>query len=104
MAARDDTTTTGNRLFAGHWAGRDLLDVPGLFSSIRRGRLGNAPAGARAASAATHDTPQRAPELVVDNTPTFHCPEYPGCGCPGGTMHPDCPGLKTWTATAKTTQ
>ncbi len=25
---------------------------------------------------------------------TFHCPEWPTCGCPRGTMHHDCPGLR----------
>jgi len=24
----------------------------------------------------------------------FHCSLWPGCGCPGGTVHPDCPGLR----------
>ena len=84
---------TGDRLFAGKLAGRGLPDVPGLFSSIRRGRLGHAPAGARAA-ATTHDETLRAPTLAVDNTATFHCPLWPGCGCPGGMMRPECPGLK----------
>lgn len=28
------------------------------------------------------------------NDGTFHCPEWPTCGCPGGTMRPECPGLK----------
>lgn len=97
MPARHDITTTGDRLFAGKLAGRGLLDVPGLFSRFRRGRLGHAPAGARAA-ATTHDNKQRAPKLVpdpmADNTPTFHCPLWPQCGCPGGTMRPECPGLK----------
>ena len=94
MAARHDITTTGNRLFAGYWAGRGLLDVPGLLSLFRRGRQGTAPAEARAASAITHDNQQRAPKLVVDNTPTFHCLLWPQCGCPGGTVRPECPGLK----------
>jgi alkaline phosphatase len=28
-----------------------------------------------------------------DTTPTFHCPRWPGCGCPDGTVAMDCPGL-----------
>lgn len=98
MGAHFRFLPTGDHLFAGKLAGRVLLDVPGLLSRFRRGRLGNAPAGARAASAITHDHQQRAPkptpELAVDNTPTFHCPLWPQCGCPGGTMRPECPGLK----------
>lgn len=84
---------TGDRLPAGTLAGRGLLDAPGLFSSIRRGRSGHAPAGARAA-ATTHDENLRAPILPIDKTETFHCPLWPECGCPGGTMRPECPGLK----------
>lgn len=111
MPARNPhTQTTGNRLFAGHLAGRDLLDAPGPFANLLsrlshlfgRGPLGDAPTGARA-TAATRDETSRAPTPTPDTqapkaAPTFHCPEYPGCGCPGGTMHPDCPGLKDWTA------
>lgn len=26
--------------------------------------------------------------------PTFHCPLWPHCDCPGGTVRPECPGLK----------
>lgn len=24
---------------------------------------------------------------------TFECPKWPGCGCPDGAVHPDCPAL-----------
>ncbi len=75
MFARHQFPTTGNRLFAGKLAGRGLLAIPGFFSRKRRGR-------------------SKTPKLIADNTPTFHCPEWPGCGCPGGTMRPECPGLK----------
>jgi len=95
MAAHHDITTTGNRLFAGHWAGRALLDAPGPLSLFRRGRQGNAPSGARAASAITHDNWRRAPDLATDETPTFHCPLWPQCGCPGGTVRPECPSRKS---------
>ncbi len=30
----------------------------------------------------------RAPEKA------FHCPLWPECNCPDGTVQPDCPGLK----------
>ena len=78
---------TDARFCIGNLAGRGLLVMPGLLLLFRRGRLGHASAGARA-DATTHDetvcTPKR-----------FHCPEWPTCGCPGGTMRADCPGLKT---------
>lgn len=76
----------------GALAGGDLLDAPGLFQRltnwITRPKTHR---GARG-PATTHDTP-RAPELVIDNTKTFHCPEWPKCACPRGTMRADCPGL-----------
>lgn len=31
----------------------------------------------------------------MPETPTFDCPLWPGCDCPGGTMRPECPGLLT---------
>jgi hypothetical protein len=31
--------------------------------------------------------------LVVDNTATLDCPEWPQCGCPGGTTRPECPAV-----------
>ena len=93
MGAHFRFLPTGNGLFAGKLAGRGLLDVPGLLSSIPRGRLGHAPTGARVASVITHHNLQRAPKLV-DTVPSFHCPEWPQCGCPGGTMRPECPGRK----------
>lgn len=79
---------TGNSLFAGTSAGRALLATPGLFSF--RGRCGGALNGARAASA-THANKQRAPKAGS----VLHCPLWPDCGCPGGTMRPECPGLKS---------
>ncbi|MBR9651887.1 hypothetical protein [Thalassovita aquimarina] len=74
----------GIRLIAGHLAGGAMLAASGLFSKFRRAR----------AAATTHDEPQRAPRLVVDNSASFDCPEWPACGCPGGTVRPGCPGLK----------
>lgn len=93
MPQRADTLTTGDRLFAGHCAGGDLLDATGSFSSIARGPFAVALTGARAAAAATHDEQQRAPKS--EDVPTFHCPLWPECGCPGGAMRPECPGLKS---------
>lgn len=95
MCAPFRNLLTGNRLFAGKLAGRGLLDAPGLFSLFRRGRQGTAPNGSRAASAITHDNKQRAPKLMAEDAPTFHCPLWPQCDCPGGTMRPECPGLKS---------
>lgn len=40
--------------------------------------------------AATHKT-QSAPQ--IETTATFDCEQWPACGCPGGTMRPECPGL-----------
>lgn len=94
MPQRADTPTTGDLKPAGKLTGGGLLAVPGSFLSIARGPFAVALAGARAA-ATTHDETTRAPKLVVDNTPTFHCPLWPQCGCPGGTMRPECPGLKS---------
>lgn len=28
-----------------------------------------------------------------DDLPEFHCPNWPACGCPDGTVRTDCPGL-----------
>lgn len=85
---------TGDRLFVGQLAGRELLDTPGHFSSIRHGQLGHAPAGARAA-ATTHGKTLRAPKASAQDIATFHCPMWPECACPGGTMRPECPGLQS---------
>ncbi|MEP2782810.1 MAG: hypothetical protein ABJP33_10355, partial [Pseudoruegeria sp.] len=30
----------------------------------------------------------------------FYCTEYPHCGCPGGTTHPDCPAIPALLNTA----
>ena len=80
----------------GQPAGGVASHVPGFFRTLCRGLLGPARTGART-DAITHEnkTPC-APRLVVNNTAIFHCPEWPSCGCPGGTMRPECPGLKEW--------
>jgi hypothetical protein len=31
--------------------------------------------------------------ILTEGKPTFHCPDYPVCGCPDGAVHPNCPGL-----------
>jgi len=31
---------------------------------------------------------------IEGEMPTFKCPLWPGCDCPGGTVRPECPGLK----------
>lgn len=49
------------------------------------------PTGARAGTDTHANTNTRAPILSV--TSGFDCPLWPGCGCPGGTTIPDCPGL-----------
>ncbi len=36
-----------------------------------------------------------APAANTDDTFVFHCPLWPECGCPGGVMRPECPGLKS---------
>ena len=86
MGALSRFLPTDARLCIGNLAGHGLLVMSGLLSLFRCGRLGHASAGARA-DATTHDetvcTPKR-----------FHCPEWPTCGCPGGTMRADCPGLQ----------
>ena len=76
---------THNRcpLSAGKLAGGDLLAASGLFHSIARGPFAVALDGAYA--------------IIGDNAdhiPTFHCPLWPGCDCPGGVMRPECPGRK----------
>ncbi|CUH68651.1 hypothetical protein TG4357_03718 [Thalassovita gelatinovora] len=87
---RQPVSPIGIRLIAGHLAGGVLFAASGLFSHFRRAR----------ADTTTHDDTPRAPALVEDTAASFHCPEWPGCGCPGGTMHPDCPGLKILTGEA----
>lgn len=87
-----DTRTTGDHLTAGKLAGGELLVIPGTFYSIARRMIAAAQAGARA-HATTHTDTVRAP--IIDDIPTSHCPLWPGCGCPGGTMRPECPGLKS---------
>ena len=37
--------------------------------------------------------PAPPPTDAGGDTDTFHCPEWPRCGCPDGTMRVDCPGL-----------
>ncbi len=88
------TPTTVDLKPVGKLTGGGPLAVPGSFLSIARGPFAVALIGARAA-ATTHDETTRAPTLVTDDTPTFHCPLWPQCGCPGGTMRPECPGLKS---------
>ncbi|WP_315920378.1 hypothetical protein [Mesorhizobium sp. SP-1A] len=34
--------------------------------------------------------------------PTFHCPLWPRCECPDGSMRVDCPGLSAMAAPADT--
>ncbi len=78
------------------------LRFPGLFSLIR-GWLGMATRaeGARAnphhrsRRAITGIRPvARAPMSADDQPPRpFHCPLWPECACPGGTVRPECPGL-----------
>jgi hypothetical protein len=76
--------------------GRPMFRSPGLFYQSIRALMGSAPFGARRA-ANTHGTckPPCAP-TANDNQPPrpFHCPLWPSCGCPGGTVMPDCPGLE----------
>ncbi|MBC7154585.1 MAG: hypothetical protein H5U19_08240 [Rhodobacteraceae bacterium] len=105
MTGTDNITTTGNRLFAGKLAGRGLLDAPGFFRIFRNGRMRAARAGARGPSATTHANQNRAPQIsatqiratmpMARDTPVFHCPLWPGCGCQGVSMRPECPGLKS---------
>ncbi|WP_181892985.1 hypothetical protein [Falsiruegeria mediterranea] len=74
-------------------AGGARLAVSGLFSRMTRGGHRQPLNGARATKPTTHESKPRAPKA-------FDCPEWPGCGCPGGTVRPDCPGLpenqKVW--------
>ncbi|XAT57870.1 hypothetical protein GN241_11160 [Rhodobacteraceae bacterium IMCC1335] len=88
------TPTTGDLKPAGKLTGGGLLAVPGSFLSIARGPFAVALAGARAA-ATTHDETTRAPS--DENHQTFHCPLWPECNYPGGTMRPECPDLKSRT-------
>lgn len=39
-------------------------------------------------------TPPETGGGIEGEMPTFKCPLWPGCDCPGGTMRPECPGLK----------
>jgi hypothetical protein len=78
MGAHFKLPPTGGHLPAGKLAGRGLLDAPGLLSPIRRARPNPDTTGAR-----------------TTDTPTFHCPLWPGCGCLCSTMRPECPGLKS---------
>lgn len=86
-------------LSVGRLAGRGLLVASGLFLIHHVGRKGNARAGARAEPATAHDNEQRAPRTKQPTdskaSPVFHCPLWPECVCPGGTMRPECPGLKS---------
>ena len=84
MSACCHTPTTGVHLYAGKLAGGGLLDAACPFSNAANAP--NAPGTSR-------NTPEPAPS--GEDTPTFHCPLWPGCGCPGGAMRPECPGLKS---------
>ena len=36
--------------------------------------------------------------MIAQRTPArFHCPIWPGCDCPDGSVDPNCPGLETLT-------
>lgn len=35
----------------------------------------------------------KAENPAAPRTMSFECPRWPGCGCPDGTVDPDCPGL-----------
>ncbi|WP_306131083.1 hypothetical protein [Roseovarius sp. MMSF_3350] len=60
------------------------------------GELAAGPSACRPFSPAQDsDNTDAPPPLADKGTPaTFHCPLWPGCGCPPGAMHPACPGLK----------
>ena len=79
MSLRSAQTVTAAEPQLGHLAEGGPLSTLGLFLT----RL-----GARKAHH-SHTTHLRAPD-----NPEFDCPLWPECGCPDGTMHPDCPGLK----------
>lgn len=75
----------------GQTAGGALPVITRIFSLPFRWRLSPAIDGARAPQAnPTHTGTKRAPK---GETPTFDCNLWPECGCPGGTMRPECPGL-----------
>jgi len=80
--AHPQSLKTGEHSLAGGLVGGFLHAVTDLFSRNTRAR-----------AAAAHDKPRRAP-TGQDHTPTFDCPNWPECGCPGGTVRPECPGLK----------
>lgn len=92
---RAPSTVMAPPCLSGHLAGGRPFTQPfGTFIHRIRALLGIAPAGART-TATTQDEarPTCAPTVNDDDIPTFHCPLWPGCGCPGGTVMPDCPGL-----------
>jgi hypothetical protein len=86
MGALSLFLSTDAQLCVGNLAGHGLLAMSGLLSLFRCRRLSHASAGARA-DATSRDEPLFAPK-------GFHCPEWPTCGCPGGTVRADCPGLQ----------
>lgn len=73
---------------AGQLARRILLFAARIFHTLFRWRPSLANEGAR--DAITHVKFARPTE---SNPPIFECELWPACGCPGGTMRPECPGL-----------
>lgn len=65
-----------------------------FLQKLFRGLSRQARAGVRAAAIDRTSDEPRAPKPSENKPETFHCPVWPGCGCPGGVVHPDCPGLK----------
>ena len=80
----------------GQLAGGVASHVPGFLKRHALGLVGPARTGARTAAITHENKIPCVPRLVVDHTASFDCPEWPSCGCPGGTMRPECPGLKEW--------
>lgn len=91
LPLRDPTASLDTAGPSGFLAGgRPFFRAPGFFSFQHLLTL--LPSQAKGARETHHslNTKTRPPDQPE---PTFDCPLWPGCDCPGGAMRPECPGL-----------
>jgi hypothetical protein len=71
----------------------EIVDMEGKPLRLDAGQYQTAPQ-MPAPTPGRQSPPAPPPTKAGGDTDTFHCPEWPRCGCPDGTMRVDCPGLK----------